>query len=150
MVLVARAKIIEGLEGKVVLVRGIIPRIDGGKMGGDNLDSASMPAYTVYLRHYSGQVIQMLQHVLADNTIKRVRLKRPGKSIEIMNDVSLGFRTKIDPQCSLGLLVSTTQMQCQRSSHFKNSSCLHASIICHGPLESLDSVPDASASPESS
>ena len=101
----------KGITVEVVSVCWIGGPIRIGIMGCDNLDSSPRLRDPVQLVNEAKDVRNMLDNVATDNFVELVVTKRIRKDSQIMNDVGLRARIRIDADCAGKFILPASNIQ---------------------------------------
>jgi len=104
-------KVIEGFESKMMPMGWILPGIETRKMGGPDLYEGSVPRDPVDLFDRPDHIVKMLKDMMAVDQVELIVRGRPGKDVQIVNEVRLGSRIHIDPDGIILLPLAAPDIQ---------------------------------------
>ena len=93
---IVAGEVLEAARGQMADVGGIGVGIVGAEMGGGDEHVAAVPADPMDLGHGAGHIVNVFDDMRHVDAIERVALDRPGKFVEIPDNVSAGSGRNID------------------------------------------------------
>jgi len=90
-------KVIKRSEGEMMFMGWVMERVRMGEMWRPNLNPPARLADSVQLLHGPNNVREMLEDITKDDAVESALLNRPGKALEIIDDVDAWIGPHINP-----------------------------------------------------
>jgi len=107
----AVGEVFEGVGREEVLVGNVRERLHAREVRHPNPHPSAGFGDAVDLFHRADDVVHVLDHVLAVHEVELFGGQRPRRAVQIVNDVGLGFRGKVEADRSGDLHVATAQIE---------------------------------------